>query len=174
MAACATTTYFDPRRGWTARVAERNAELMSQQPLRRRGVRTPEFFFARQFDNTRLVKAPDPVRVREMRTFTFAVALLFSLIMIYGLQHFSAIETGYRVEAEKQTVEHLREQNRQLRLSEAQLSQPARIDSLARQYGLAAPEPGQIVHPDSAIPASGQPVLAQAAPPQLDSGKTSF
>jgi cell division protein FtsL len=174
MAACATTTYFDPRRGWNARVAERNAGLMAQQPLRRRGVRTPEFFFVKQFDNSRLVKAPDPVRVREMRAFSFAVALLFSLIMIYGLQHFSAIETGYRVEAERQTVEHLREQNRQLRLSEAQLSQPARIDALARKYGLSAPQPGQIVHPDATIPTSGQPVLAQAAPPPLDSGKNSF
>ena len=70
--AAMTTTYYEAGRGWNARVAERNAELLAQQPLRRRGVRTPEFHFPRHFDNSRLVKAPDPVRVREMRIFCAA------------------------------------------------------------------------------------------------------
>lgn len=173
MAAC-TTTYFDPRYGRSAQIEGRNAELMAQQPLRRRGVRTPEFHFAKQFDNSRLEKAPDPVRAREMRGFGLAVIALFSLIMVYGLQHFSAIEMGYRVEAEKQTVEHLREQNRQLLLSEAQLTQPARIDALAHQYGLRTPQPGQVVHPDSILPSSGQPVLAQSGPLPLEKTASSF
>jgi hypothetical protein len=73
----AATTTFESGRSWTARVSERNSELLAQQALRRRGVRTPEFFFSRHFDNTRLVKAPDPVRVREMRVFTAAVTVLF-------------------------------------------------------------------------------------------------
>ena len=120
MAAC-TTTYFEAGRGWGARAAERNAELLAQQAVRRRGVRTPEFYFAKHFDNSRLVKAPDPVRVRQMRLFSAAIAVLFSLVMVYGLQHFYAIEGGYRVESEKQTLDQLREENRQLRLAEAQL-----------------------------------------------------
>lgn len=173
MAAC-TTTYFEPRRGWSAQISAHNAELLAQQPLRRRGVRTPEFHFAKEFDNSRLEKAPDPMRAREMRGFAAAVIVLFSLIMIYGLQHFSAIESGYRVEAEKQTVEHLREQNRQLRLSEAQLTQPARIDSLAKEYGLATPQPGQVVHPNASVTTSGQPVLAQAVPPTMGKTVSSF
>jgi cell division protein FtsL len=162
--AAATTTYFESGRSWTARVTERNSELLAQQPLRRRGVRTPEFYFTKHFDNTRLIKAPDPVRVREMRVFTAAVTVLFSLIMVYGLQHFSAIERSYRVEAEKQQVDQLREENRQLRLSEAQLTQPARIDGMARQLGLAAPQPGQVIHPSAPVDASA-PVLAQVNPP---------
>src|SRR6202453_5342380 len=100
--AAMTTTYFEAGRSWGARVAERNAELLAQQALRRRGARTPEFFFTRHIDNSRLVKAPDPVRVREMRLFSAAMTVLFSLVMVYGLQHFYAIEGGYRVEAEKQ------------------------------------------------------------------------
>ncbi len=96
-------------------------------------MRTPEFYFARHFDNSRLVKAPDPVRVREMRLFSAAITVLFSLVMVYGLQHFYAIESGYRVESEKQTLDQLREENRQLRLAEAQLTQPGRIDPMARQ-----------------------------------------
>ena len=163
MAAC-TTTYFEAGRGWSARVAERNAELLAQQALRRRGARTPEFHFARHIDNSRLVKAPDPVRMREMRLFTAAVAVLFSLVMVYGLQHFSAIESGYRVESEKQAVDQLREENRQLRLAEAQLTQPGRIDTMARQLGLAEPQPGQVIHPN-ARPDVGAPAMAQATPP---------
>lgn len=163
MAAIATT-YFETGRSLGQRIRERNDELLALQPLRRRGVRTPEFHFARQLDNSRLVKAPDPVRVREMRLFSAAIAVLFSLAMIYGLQHFSAIEGGYRVETEKQTVEQLREENRQLRLAEAQLTEPGRIDTMARQLGLAEPAPGQVIHPN-AHPDASSPVLAQVTPP---------
>ena len=120
--------------------------------------------FPRHIDNSRLVKAPDPVRVREMRLFSAAIAVLFSLVMVYGLQHFSAIEAGYRVESKKQTVEQLREENRQLRLAEAQLTQPGRIDSMARKLGLAEPVPGQVIHPN-ARPDAAAPVLSQAMPP---------
>ena len=163
MAAC-TTTSFDASPRLSRRAVERNAELMAQQSQRRRGVRTPEFYFAKRIDNSRLVKAPDPVRVRQMRVFSAAIAVLFSLIMVYGLQHFYAIESGYSVESEKQMRDQLREENRQLRLSEAQLTQPGRIDSMARQLGLAEPQPGQVVHPNARAEA-GTPAIAQVTPP---------
>jgi cell division protein FtsL len=163
MAAC-TTTYFEAGRGPAARAAERNTELMARQPELRRRVRTPEFHFAHHIDNSRLVKAPDPVRVREMRLFSAAICVLFSLVMVYGLQHFYAIEGSYRVESEKQTLDQLREDNRQLRLAQAELTQPGRIDMMARQYGLAAPQPGQVIHAD-ARPDSSAPVEAKLTPP---------
>jgi len=53
-----------------------------------------------------------------MRSFAYACSLL-SLIMVYGWQHFSAIECGYRIETEKQQMQQLDEQNRQLRLDES-------------------------------------------------------
>jgi len=163
MAAC-TTTYFEAGLGWPARIAERNAELLAQQQVRRRGARTPEFHFRKQLDNSRLVKAADPVRARQMRVFSAAVAVLFSLVMIYGLQHFSAIEGGYQVESEKQTRDQLREENRQLKLAEAQLTEPGRIDSMARQLGLLEPQPGQVIH-SNAHPDASAPALAQVIPP---------
>jgi cell division protein FtsL len=167
MAACATT-YLPANHGWSARVTAHNAELMAQQRARRRGVRTPEVFFTKSFDNSRLVKVPDPVRVREMRLFSAAVTVLFSLVMVYGLQHFSAIEIGYRVESEKQVVDQLREEHRQLKLSEAELTQPGRIDTMARQLGLAAPQPGQVVHPsahfDPSAPVEARVTIPQPAP----------
>ncbi len=162
MAAC-TTTYFEAGRGWSARVAEHNAQLLAQQAQRRRRVRTPEFYFTHHIDNSRLIKAADPVRAREMRLFSAAMAVLLSLLMIYAMQHFYAIEGGYRVEQEKQTLDQLREENRQLRLSQAELTQPGRIDTMARQLGLAAPQPGQVIHPNARIDSSA-PVEARMAP----------
>jgi cell division protein FtsL len=111
------------------------------------------------------VKADDPERHREMRTFTMVMTLLFALTMVYVWQHFSAIEVGYNVEAQKQSVEQLREQNRQLRLSEAQLSDPGRIDQIAKQLGLSTPLPGQVVRPDGS--GGVTPVLAQAQKPSF-------
>ncbi len=163
--AAVATTYFEPGLSPAQRIRERNTDLLAQQPLRRRGVRTPEFYFARHIDNSRLVKAPDPVRAREMRLFSAAIAALFSLVMIYGLQHFYAIESGYRVEAEKLAVEQLREENRQLRLAEAQLTQPGRIDTMARQLGLSEPAPGQVIHPNAGPDTTAAPVLARLTPP---------
>jgi cell division protein FtsL len=145
-------------------VADRNRKLFERQRARRRGARTPEFYFSKHFDNSRLMKAPDPARARQMRLFSAAITVLFSLVMIYGLQHFSAIESGYRVETEKQMRDKLREENRQLRLAEAQLTQPGRIDMMARQLGLVQPQPGQVVHPNAGTDGS-VPAIAQVTPP---------
>ena len=134
------------------RVAERRA---------RRGP-TPEVFFTRRMDNSRLVKAQCPVRAREMRSFARAMAMLFVLVMFYGWQHFSSIESGYRVEGEKQQLLQLEEQNRQLRLTEAQLGDPARIDRMAKQLGLATPRPGQVVRPEMSGSESSAPTMAEA------------
>lgn len=138
-------------------VEDRNYYLFAAQQRARRGP-TPEVFSTKRLDNSRLVKAADPVRVREMRIFTAAMTVMFVIVMFYGLQHFSAIEYGYRVEAEKQQRNTLEEQNRELRLAEAQLCDPHRIDRMARQLGLEAPRPGQVVQGESADPAA--PVVA--------------
>jgi cell division protein FtsL len=153
---------IDTGRSTYDRLMERNLSLLAAQQRARRGP-TPEVFFVKRFDNSRLVKAADPQRVREMRSFACAMALLFGLIMMYGWQHLSSIEYGYRIESEKQQLQQLEEQNRQLRLTEAQLGDPARIDQMARQLGLAAPHPGQVVRPDATADPNA-PVLAEASP----------
>jgi cell division protein FtsL len=145
-------------------VTARNRELFEAQQRARRGP-TPEVFFTKHIDNSRIVKADDPERRREMRTFTAVMSVLFVLVMVYVWQHFSAIEIGYHVEAQKQQVEQLREQNRQLRLSEAQLTEPGRIDRVARQLGLNEPQPGQVVRPEGGDPNAA--VLAQANAPGM-------
>jgi cell division protein FtsL len=145
-------------------LAARNRELFEAQKKARRGP-TPEVFFAKHIDNSRIVKADDPERRREMRQFSVVMSVLFMLVMVYVWQHFSAIEIGYKVEAQKQQVEQLREENRQLRLTEAQLTDPGRIDRIAKKLGLDAPEPGQVVRPEGGE--GNVPVLAQAQSPGI-------
>ena len=148
----------------TQTAAERNLSLYELQRRARRGP-TPEVFFTKHIDNSRIVKADDPERRREMRQFTVVLCCLFLLVMVYVWQHFLAIEVGYQVETQKQQVEQMREDNRQLRLTEAQLTDPGRIDKIARQLGLNEPQPGQVVRPEASD--LNAPSLAQAAAPVL-------
>ncbi len=124
---------------------------------------TPEIYFRKTIDNSRLVKVEDPRREREMKYFGLALCLLFLLVMGYALQHFRAIEYGYKIEALRSERDGLTEMNRALRLEEASLRDPERIDLKARQLGLQPPQPGQVVRMDSASEA-GTPVMASVTP----------
>ena len=159
--------YFGSGQSASRQVEEHNARLFAAQQRLRRGP-TIEVFFPRRIDNSRLVKAPDTARLREMRLFTAACVVFFTLVMVYGWQHFSSIELGYRVEAKRQQLEQLREENRQLRLAEAELTQPERIDALARQMGMDVVRPDQVVRVGDSLAASA-PVMAQNAAPALPS-----
>jgi len=129
-----------------------------------RGV-TPEIYFAKRIDNSRLVKVADPKHNREMAMFFGAALLLFLLVMVYAWQHFSAIECGYRVEQLRAQRSSLAEMNRALRLEEASLRDPQRIDLLARRMGLAAPQAGQVVRLDGGSDSmdAGAPVMARVS-----------
>ena len=123
---------------------------------------TPEFYFQKTIDNSRLVKIIDPQRRREIRMFSTSVALLFLVMMFYAWQHFSSIEYGYKIEAQKSERDRLVEVNRTLKLEAASLRDPGRIDALARQMGLESTQPGQVIHldPDE----TSAPIMAQASP----------
>lgn len=125
---------------------------------------TPEIYFTKSIDNSRLVKVEDPRRNREMKQFGTALACLFLLVFTYAWQHFRAIEYGYQIEAAKRQVNNLTEMNRALRLEDASLRDPERIDVIARRMGLEPPEPGQVIRMDTISGDSGGPVMASAAP----------
>lgn len=139
-------------------VAERNRELFQRQRSAKRPI--TEIFFTKHIDNSRIVKADDPERRREMRVFAGVMSILFLLVMIYVWQHFSAIEMGYKIEAQKRQVEELREQNRQIRLTEAQLTEPGRIDRMAHELGLDQPAPGQVIRTEGFTGQESAPTLA--------------
>lgn len=125
---------------------------------------TPEIYFSKAIDNSRLVKVEDPGRNREMKQFGTALAFLFLLVFTYAWQHFKAIEYGYQIETAKRELASLTEMNHALQLEDASLRDPERIDVLARRMGLVPPEPGQVIRMDAGSGDGQGPVMASAAP----------
>ena len=132
---------------------------------------TPEVYFAKAIDNSRLVKVEDPRRNREMKHFGTALACLFLLVFTYAWLHFKAIEYGYQIESSKRELGELTEMNRALRLEHASLRDPERIDAIARNMGLVPPEPGQVIRMDSAAVDTSAPVMASAEPVMMMAGQ---
>jgi len=125
---------------------------------------TPEIYFAKAIDNSRLVKVDDPRRSQERRQFCAALALLFLLVFGYAWQHFRAIEYGYQIEAAKRELSGLNEMNGALQTELASLRDPGRIDLLARRIGLTPPVPGQVIRMDASAGDGQGPIMATAAP----------
>jgi cell division protein FtsL len=124
---------------------------------------TPEIYFSKAIDNSRLVKVEDPRRGREMRQFGIALSCLFLLVMTYAWQHFKAIEYGYQIESLKIQCDSMAEMNRELRLEDASLRDPERIDLMARKLGLQSPQAGQVMRLDVSAD-GGAPVMASVTP----------
>src|SRR5580698_11583546 len=150
------------------------AAIRSAVPAARRNTfftGTPEIYFAKAIDNSRLVKVEDPGRNREMKQFGTALVCLFLLVFTYAWQHFRAIEYGYQIESSKRELSEKTEMNHALRLEDASLRDPERIDVLARRIGLVPPEPGQVIRMDSTSADGQTPVLASAAPVEVMPGR---
>lgn len=125
---------------------------------------TPEIYFAKAIDNSRLVKVEDPRRARELRHFGIALGCLFLFVMAYAFQHFKAIEYGYKIEALKAQRDTLADENRGLRLDEASLRDPERIDRMARGMGLQSPQAGQVIRMDASAPQGSGAEVASLTP----------
>jgi cell division protein FtsL len=132
---------------------------------------TPEIYFTKAIDNSRLVKVEDPRRAREMRQFGIALACLFLFVMAYAFQHFKAIEYGYKIESLKAQRDSLVEMNRALRLEEASLRDPERIDKMARELGLQSPQAGQVIRMDTALPEASSAEVASLTPVSVVSAR---
>src|SRR4029077_10145172 len=132
---------------------------------------TPEIYFTKGIDKSRLVKVEDPQHSREMKQFGIALCCLFLLVMTYAWQHFTAIEYGYKIESLKTQRDGLAEMNRALRLEEASLRDPERIDTLARKLGMQSPQAGQVMHMDATLPDSATPELASVRPDSMISAR---
>jgi len=137
------------------------SEPASAQP-RGMFIGTPEIYFAKRIDNSRVIKITDPKRRREMTTFGITLSVLFLLAMVYLWQHFSAIEYGYKIEQLKAERDTIAETDRTLSLEEASLKDPSRIDRLARQLGMQRPVDGQWQPMDNATNDQATPVMAKA------------
>jgi cell division protein FtsL len=123
---------------------------------------TPEIYFAKRIDNSRVARITDPKRRREMISFGISLSVFFLLVMVYLWQHFSAIEYGYRIEQLKAQRDVIVESNRALSLEAASLKDLSRIEQLALQMGMRRPADGQWQPMESTTDPS-TPVLAQAS-----------
>jgi cell division protein FtsL len=132
---------------------------------------TPEVYFTKDINNSRVVKVEDPQRSREMRSFGIALSILCLLALSYAFQHFKSIEYGYKISELKSQRDNLVEVNRSLRLEEASLRDPERIDMLAKRMGMVPPAPGQVLRLDTAMPDGGAPVMASVAPVSVISAR---
>jgi cell division protein FtsL len=121
----------------------------------------PEIFLAKPVDNSRLVRVADKKRRREMYWLTAAMVALFALVMLYVVQHCSAVEYGYKIEELRKTRDTLADTSKTLRLEEASLKDPQRIDSLARSMGMQLPQPGQVQRVEP-VATDNAPVMARA------------
>jgi cell division protein FtsL len=123
----------------------------------------PEIYFHKALDNSRLVRSDDPVRKREMRAFAATLVVFFLMVLVYLGQHCNSIEYGYKIEDMRAQREQLSEVNRTLKLEEATLKEPGRIDFYARKMGMALPAVGQVERSDEAgARDNGAPVMARA------------
>ena len=143
---------------WAAALPQRmSATLQNTAPAapRRYMPGAPEIYFHKAIDNSRLVRSADPVRKREMRMFTATVVFCFLMALVYLGQHCSSIEYGYKIEDLRAKRDQMADVNRTLKLEEATLKDPSRInDSGTRSVGLALPAVGQVQRMDEDDPRS--------------------
>ena len=127
------------------------------QPATGRACVTDFYFFVKRIDNSRLFREVD----REKRRECFCLLGLGVLVFLFGLviawQHFQCVRYGYQIEESKAQRAAMEEWSRQLRLEQASLADPQRIDTLARQkLGLAPPDPQQVIRMDGARRGGGE------------------
>ncbi len=125
----------------------------------------PEFYFVKHIDNSRLVREVDVERRRECFSLLGLGILVFLFVLLFAWQHFQCVRYGYQIEQLKAASATLEEQNHQLRLEQAALADPERIDTLARtRLGMVSPSAQQIIQvgeSETAAAALESPELAR-------------
>lgn len=107
------------------------------------------FLFAKQIDNSRLVREPDPRSKGDCWSaigIACVLAVLLTSVLAPGV---GGILAGYQVQNLKQEQQKLLDEWRALEVEEARLLSPARLDELANAQKLVNPSPGQVIRLDS-------------------------
>ena len=123
-----------------------------------------EIYYIKSVDNSRLVPAIDPRQPRKLVSVMGWVAVVFVLAMYLAWQRLAGVQDGYQLEQIQQQQQVLLEANRKLRLEEAFLGDPVRIDRIARSELGMAPLAGRQIVPAGAPAVAEASVVAQARP----------
>lgn len=104
-----------------------------------------EFYTVKRIDNSRLVRAVQPARARELARTVVLWCLVACCFLLYGYQRFRCIELGFHLEDLRAKQAQASAVNTELKLEVASLRNPMRIDRIARrQLGLTDALPGQM------------------------------
>lgn len=132
---------------------------------------SPVNTYVKRIDNSRLRREVDREKRRECYGLLGLGVLVFLFGLVYAWQHFQGVRYGYQVEQLKSQRASLEESGRELKLRQASLEDPQRIDALARQgLGLEPPQPQQVIPLGGATASpAGRPEfadnLSRPAPP---------
>jgi len=118
----------------------------------------PEIYFTKHIDNSRLVREVGLEKWREYVNLLGLGVLAFIFVLLCSWQHLECVQGGYQIEGLKGQLVKQQEWNHQLRLSQAGLADPQRIDTLARKdLGMVSPGPRQVIQWSGADAPSWQP-----------------
>lgn len=134
-------------------------------PLAGGRARFPEIYFVKHIDNSRLVREVDREKRRECLSLLRLGILVFLSVLLFSWQHLQCVRAGYEIEELKAQRAAQQEWNHQLRLEQAALADPQRIDTLARKHlGMVSPSPQQVIQWGGAeAPSPPQPESAEFA-----------
>ncbi|PWT87731.1 MAG: hypothetical protein C5B56_09935 [Proteobacteria bacterium] len=127
-----------------------------------------EFYTAKRIDNSRVVRRVEPAKMRNLYRTTALGGIVAAFFMLYIYQHFRCIDLSFQLESVKAKQAEAASLNSALKLEIAGLSDPKRIDTIARkQLGLTETLPAQVREyeaPAGAEVASVRYVRANRAP----------
>lgn len=124
----------------------------------------PEIYFVKHIDNSRLRREVDHKKSRECLKLFGLGALIFVFIIGVACLHFECVRYGYLNQQLKAQQAQKVEQNHALKVEFASLSDPERIDSIARsELGLVPPRPNQIIQVGNRAAPHSQPSVTEFA-----------
>ena len=104
-----------------------------------------EFQTVKRIDNSRLVRRVEPVKLRYYYRTLGLGSVVAAFFMLYIYQHFRCIDLSFQLEEVKAKQVEAASLNSSLKLEIAHLSDPKRIDIIARrQLGLTETLPTQV------------------------------
>ena len=107
---------------------------------------TIDIHFEKKIDNSRIVRDID-LRCRlEYLCLTLLGAIFVLGMLFYAWQQYQWIQYGYQIEEAQKKIEQLQETRLQFQVERATLSNPHRIDAIARgELGMVEPGVAQVV-----------------------------
>jgi len=104
-----------------------------------------EFHTVKRIDNSRLVRNVAPVKMQNLYRTLALGGIIAAFLTLYIYQHFRCIDLSFQLESVKGQQADAASLNSSLNLQIAGLSDPRRIDVIARQQlGLTEAQPAQV------------------------------